>query len=214
MATYLEQFQANNIALTDVFINGLQNDIDNNILINYNSFVYTFNLPSPCVGDALQAARILIRYYMNRGFHVVNAANVSLTLKWNAPDISWQDFENAATLTINKLMPYFTAQQLYLVCTSGNDLRKYEPYYVYKELLNKVNKSRTNQMSNVYNSYKFVLGIDSKTLTNLYINMINLFATNNIIAEFLINGVLQLTWTGDIVPDVEIDDQVIDGGSF
>lgn len=213
MPTNLELYQAGTSVLSDSFVYQLETELDSNIVDVYNQFTYQFALPAVMTSDSYQVSRILTRYYMSRGFHVVNTA-VAMKIQWVAPDISWQDYSLTSAISINQIPPNFTAQQLYLIATGGNDLRKIEPYYLYKDLATQINQSRNLHMANSINYYKLVLGIPQDTLTNLYLDTINLLAADNVVAEFLINGILQLSWAGDTVPSIVILDQVIDGGAF
>lgn len=214
MSTNLEQYQQGTTTISQAFIYAIESELDQNIESVYDQFIYEFSLPPlPLSTDSYNIARIIMKYYMSRGFHVIISDN-KMIIKWNAPDISWQDLDPTSALTINQIPQNFTAQQLYLIATNGNDLRQYEPYYLYKELSSKIIQQQQLQASNTYTYYKFVLGIPQTTLTNLYVSMINLFAQDGIVAEFLSNGVLQLTWTGTIVPPIDTNNLIIDGGTF
>lgn len=141
----------------------------------------------------------------------VSPGSGTLTVKWYAPRMSYQDIEetpNPEAIRIPDLGFNFFAHTVYLCETNGVDLRQFTNDWILRQIDVLIKRAAIDGTSTIkYNGPNgLFLKVPDLTLMSLYTNVVDALVTAGYNASFS-SGTLWITWTPDPnaphIPDPE-----------
>jgi len=174
MTTFTIENGGNTFELPTVIPNydGLVAGIDAQIIATRNQYQFKYSTDVPVYGYTDQIPDVvydLVAGYVGRGFITVYDGNAgTLTISWDYPDMSWQDLRNITRSypgMISQLGAGFTAAQIYLCLTNGNDLRKTSVTELALQIQQSIDKSAVLGNTNITFGFP---GVPASTIINLY----------------------------------------------
>jgi hypothetical protein len=174
MTTFQIENGDNQFELPTVISNydGLVAGIDAQIITAGNSYQFSClsNVaPYGMVDSIPDAVYDIMAGYVARGFICTYDGDAgTLLIEWHHPDMSWQDVRNITRAfpgAIANLGFGFTAPQIYLCLTNGNDLRTTSTSDLYLTVQKSIGQSAV--LGNTNMTFGFP-GVPASTIINLY----------------------------------------------
>ena len=133
-------------------------------------FSYAASVPSyDTSGSIPDVVYDLMNGYIARGFICEYDGDAgTLTIQWDHPEMNWQDLRNI-TRAFPGLIPNlgagFTAAQIYLCLTNGNDMRQISNYDLYGQIQQSIGKAAVLGDTNITFGFP---GVPTNSILNLY----------------------------------------------